>query len=368
MKLLKFILLVLPSMINNAVLCLEQSHKVFIYDQKNSAHSDTIKNMFNASHIPFEVTDRLNPDENNLYIIFNADSIDVALLPKNYIVYQTLDLNSNPLTSDYEQKLAQSVAIWDYSRANIQKYSSKIYHYCYLPANYEYADPVILPCLLPLSTLRNYKELLAYSNKLDTDISSHLPTMFYHTVMQNPKLILEAGVRGGESTLAFNEAIKYCNAEIIGIDMESQCAQPYSKILNSTFVCINDMDFQNYYNNSRFNQTPMDVVFIDTSHEYHHTMGEITIFAPLLSKNGIMMFHDSNVTPLNNNTGYIRLNGTYGSAHGNPRGVTHALKQYFSIAFNEHAYCNFNFVKNNATWQIIHYPFCNGLTVVKKIG
>jgi len=365
MKQLKLTFLALVSIIVFDTVCLE--HTVLIYDPTSSAHSDTVKNTLTTLNISFEVTDTLNTNDDTLYIIFNVESVDASNLPKNYIAYQTLDLSSNPIALDYEQKLSKAIAVWDYSRINITKYNSRIFHYNFLPANYAYADPVVLPCLLPLSTLKNYKELLAYSNKENTDISSHLPTMFYYTVMQNPKLILEAGVRGGESTLAFNEAIKYCNSEIIGIDLERQCELAYSKITNSTFICINDMNFQHYYNNSRFNQTLFDVVFVDTSHEYHHTMGEITIFAPLLNKNGIMMFHDSNVTPLNNNTGYIRLNESYGSAHGNPHGVTQALKEYFSINFNENAYCNFNFVKDNTTWQMIHYPFCNGLTVVKKL-
>ena len=51
-------------------------------------------------------------------------------------------------------------------------------------------------------------ELVNYSNKNLSDISSHLPTMLYEVILQNPKLIVELGVRDGESTQAFLNSFK----------------------------------------------------------------------------------------------------------------------------------------------------------------
>jgi hypothetical protein len=80
------------------------------------------------------------------------------------------------------------------------------------------------------------------------------------------------------------------------------------------------------------------------------------------------MFHDSNVTPLNNNTAYVRLNNTSGVAIGNPRGVTQALKEFLNLDFDESRYINQVCAHNGSSWRIIHYPFCNGLTVLTYLG
>ena len=72
----------------------------------------------------------------------------------------------------------------------------------------------------------------------------------------------------------------------------------------------------------------LDIVFIDTSHFYRQTLDEIRLFAPLLSERGMLLFHDSNVTPLNNGRACLRLNNTIGSTNvNNSRGVTHAIKR-----------------------------------------
>ena len=287
-------------------------------------------------------------------------------MPKYYIIYQTLNLSNNQLTSDYLNILSRSIAVWDFNQDNINRYSSTIRNYHYFPQDYKYADPVVLPCTLSTSMLEAYKKLLIYSNQYDTDISSHLPTLFCYTVSQDPQVIVEAGVRGGESTRPFEMALKFLNATLIGIDIEQSFGSAYSSIKNGVFVAMNDLDFAKYYKNSEFKDKKVDIVFIDTSHLYKHTLAEIKLFVPLLSDDGFISFHDSNVTPINGK-GYIRLNGTMGGADGNTRGVTQAIKEYFSLEFDEHAYFNSIFNRGGVKWHIIHYPFCNGLTIIKKI-
>ncbi len=339
---------------------------VYIY-ANNSKYSESALDSLNKFNIKFKVVDTINnTNDQNLYIIFDVFNINKSDLPKYYISYQSLDLTNNQLTNEYLDKLANSVAVWDYSKKNIHKYNSRIYNYYYFPKNYKNADPVILPCFMPVSTLSDYKKLLIYSNQKDTDISSHLPALFCHTVLQNPKIIVEAGVRGGESTIPFRESLKFCDAKLIGIDIEKTAAKPYSEIEQAIFLLMDDLDFNTYLKNSPFNNKKMDIIFIDTTHEYEQTIKEIALFEPLLADNGFLSFHDSNVTPLAD-AGYIRLNGTSDKAHGNPRGVPQAIKEYFSLEFDEYNYFNSNFIRDGVVWNITHYPFCNGLTIIKKI-
>lgn len=301
-------------------------------------------------------------DCEHLYIIDDIFNIDENNLPKYFIGRQSRVLNPVIVSNEMIKKMSKAVAIWDYDWKNIGCYDKAVFNYFYFPFDYEFVDPVILPCTLPVGALDAYKEMLVYSNQKNTDISSHLPTLFSFAFMRNPRTILEAGVRDGESTIALAKAAKLCQAKLIGLDIDGISGKVYSRLENAVFFCMNDLDFPGFYKN---NEKP-DVIFIDTSHMYAQTLAELKVFVPLLSDNGLLIFHDSNVTPLAG-AGYKRINNTasYG-AFGNTRGVTQALKEYFNLSFDEAKYNNFSFFKDEISWKMIHYPFCNGLTILQK--
>jgi cephalosporin hydroxylase len=127
---------------------------------------------------------------------------------------------------------------------------------------------------------------------------------------------------------------------------------------------MNDVIFPAYFKTLNFNKKSVDFVFIDTSHEYEHTLQEITAFSSILSDTGILSFHDSNVAIAHP----VRINGTTcPSGLNNPKGVTDGLKTYFNIAFDESKYCNIMVEKDGYLWNLINYPYCYGLAVVKRI-
>lgn len=319
-------------------------------------------------NLQYKNTQVLDPqDENNLYIIAgDLRTLHTSMMPKYYIIYQTNSFSQNNL-----ELLQNAIAVWDTQWDNIKQYKSNAQHYYFLPnEHYEYLDPVILPCFLPKHALRTYRELLAYSNAVDTDISSHVPSLFCHCMFQNPSVIVDSGVRGGEgSTIPLNAVSMALDADMIGLDIVN-CHGVYAGLNNpnARFVAIDDVQFPHYFKQMRLKKDSVDFVFIDTSHEYRHTLEEIKAFATILSENGALGFHDSNVTPLNGNGAYVRINNTMTSGiYGNPRGVTQALKEYFNIEFNEHAFFNELVKKDGYLWNIVHYPYCNGLTITKKI-
>jgi hypothetical protein len=185
---------------------------------------------------------------------------------------------------------------------------------------------------------------------------------------------VEAGVALGNSSRTFNRAAQLLNIKLLGLDINKAAAAAYRPLKNGIFLYISDVNFGNYYRRNAYKQFPIKVVFIDTSHEYQHSMEEIAHFVPLLADGGMIMFHDANVTPLRveGREGWWRVNNTFAKmnplAPSNPRGVAPALRESFGIDFDETRYQNFFFNKNGVEWHFVHYPFCNGLTVVKKVS
>lgn len=345
---------------------IRQEQEIYIFPS-TSEHCAEIGRLCERFNIVYKNIDQIDPLDSHLHLIVGSIGLEDIKLPENYIIFQTLDLIKYPMTSTYAQQLQKAVAVWDPSNDNIARYPHSIKNYFYLPENYEFADPVILSCFLPTTALKKYKDLLIDSNTNNTDISSHLPTMFCYGILQKPGLILECGVRGGESTKVFSKIVELCNSNLIGIDILPSAKNSYLDMERSTFLCMDDRNFNESCLETTNGQNTIDIVFIDTSHLFEHTLREIEIFIKFLPHNGIFMFHDSNVTPLNNST-YIRLNGTRDSAPGNPRGVAQAIKKFFSIDFDENKYINKKFMKDNTEYQMIHYPFCNGLTVIRMLG
>jgi len=155
----------------NFISCIDAT--LYIYHQ-NSPYVEHVTRALEHNSIPFEFTSSINYNDDNLYIIFDVFALNEQHLPHSYITYQSRDLNHVKLSSQDIQKLSRAVAVWDYSFTNIKKYSTKVNHYYYFPPNYEFADLIVLSCLLPIHALDSYKAILSYSNQVDTDISSHL--------------------------------------------------------------------------------------------------------------------------------------------------------------------------------------------------
>ena len=334
---------------------------------RNELYFENVKKALVKLDIPFEKVQSLNHNDKNLHIIDDFINLDLKTLPKYYIAYQTTDSRQVPYTPSFVAGLSNAIAVWDISRSNIDTYKQQIPQYYYFPSDYEFSDTVILPCLLPTDALETYKELLAYSNKHNTDISSHLPILFVRGLLKNPKMILELGVRSGQSTISHSKVQKYFGAKLVGVDIDCNSDKVYSRLTGSKFFCMSDLDFPDYYKNDpEYAGKKFDIIFIDTSHLYEHTMQEIAAYMPLLSNNGMFVFHDSNVTPLENGTTYMRINNTFDYTPGNTRGVTQAIKEYFKIDFDESVYCKSTITMNGSAFEMTHYPFCNGLTIIEK--
>ena len=346
----------------------QQHNQVMVFTNDTSA-TNLVHTIFDKFQVKYQDTNHLDAhNSTDLHIVAgNCDMYTRNELPKYYILYQT---NSKQGYSEqYKNLMRNAIAVWDTSWNNINQYRKEITNYYYLPdANYEFLDPVLLSCFIPIEGLHTYQSLLRYSNASLGDFISHIPTLFCHCLLENPTIIVEAGVRGGDgSTIALQEIPTLIPAHLIGIDIVN-CSRVYSKIINSRFVQMDDLVFPTYFKALKLNKNTVDFVFIDTSHEQEHTYKEIEVFTSILSDYGVLAFHDSNVTPLNGGTSYQLINNNINYVGAvNPRGVTAALKKYFNCDFNEYAYNNITVLGGNSLWQMVHYPYCNGLTILKRI-
>jgi cephalosporin hydroxylase len=208
------------------------------------------------------------------------------------------------------------------------------------------------------SDLKELDEVIEHAAK-KTDISDHLVTLFVETLAAKPKFIVELGVRSGESTFVLERAAKICDSRLLSLDV-ADCSN-VSSFKNWTFIQKDDIEFGSGFADwCKLNGYPprIDVLFIDTSHLYEHTVQEIRAYFPLLSPKAKVLFHDTNLRYFNK-----RRDGSlcWGSWN-NKRGVIKAIEEYFNTSYNERK----DFIDIKDGWLIKHYSYCNGLTVLEK--
>ena len=210
-----------------------------------------------------------------------------------------------------------------------------------------------------LSELPELNEIKEHSQKRN-DINDHLVTLFTESINVKPALIVELGVRNGlGSTIVFERVAKLRDSTLVSVDL-----QPCSRISTHKkwfFVQQDDITFAQEFKawcRQRKISPVIDLLFIDTSHIYDHTVQEINHWFPLLSGHAKVFFHDSNQQTL-----YQRKDGSIGFAWNNNRGVILALENYFGKKFPE----TVDFIDLSKGWLIKHQAHCNGLTILEKV-
>jgi cephalosporin hydroxylase len=195
--------------------------------------------------------------------------------------------------------------------------------------------------------------------RIRTDISDHLPTLFAESLSLQPRLIVELGVRSGESTFVFERVARLSGARCVSVDIED--SSRVSQDRQWLFVQSDDLKFAKEFPAwCRQNGLPteIDILFIDTSHFFEHTVQEIEHFFPLLAPVAKVIFHDTNQRRI-----YFRKDGSMGVGWHN-RGVIAALERYFNKSFNEKE----DFFDLVDGWLIRHYAKCSGFTILTRIA
>jgi cephalosporin hydroxylase len=193
-----------------------------------------------------------------------------------------------------------------------------------------------------------------------TDISDHLETLFLESLDIDSKLIVELGVGDGESTFVLERVARFWGATLVSVDIED--CRDVSSYGKRTFVKQDDISFAGIFEGwckERMLVPRIDILFIDTSHLYDHTVAEIKSWFPFLAARTKVFFHDTNMKAV-----FVRKDGTTGQGWDNERGVIRAVEEYFHTAFDESS--DFSAMLNG--WLIRHYAICNGFLVMEKYG
>jgi predicted O-methyltransferase YrrM len=199
----------------------------------------------------------------------------------------------------------------------------------------------------------------------ESDIVDHIGTLFFYALVLDARLIVELGTRGGESTRALLAAVATTGGKLLSVDV-NDCAGiglPDDLKQRWRFVKSDDVKF----GREQFAQwcrdeglaPRIDILFIDTSHSYEHTVQEIDAWQRSVRPGGMMVFHDTNM----GEGVFQRRDGSIDYGWDNDRGVIRAIQEFLGREYDENA----TFVDIAAGWVVSHQPHCNGLTVLWRI-
>ncbi len=129
-----------------------------------------------------------------------------------------------------------------------------------------------------------------------SDIREYLPFLYEQARSRPGVRVLELGTRRGYSTLAFLAGADESGGHVWSVDVQD-CARnrlgmlPWAGCPRWTFTRGDDMD------PAVQERLPAvaDVLFIDTSHEYEHTLAELRAYMPRVAPGGVALFHDTHV-------------------------------------------------------------------------
>lgn len=226
---------------------------------------------------------------------------------------------------------------------------------------WSFVVPPITRFLTPVSRKTMTHGLI---DELDpSDITDHLPTLFCEVMKSSPALVVELGTRGGDSTKALLKATSISGAKMLSVDIDDCSAVVDASEFKAIwkFVKADDVGFAAEFGNwCEENDFPgiVDVLFIDTSHEYEHTRSEIQAWLPLLSEKGKVMFHDTHMGNY-----YKRKNGCIVKGWDNQRGVIRAIEETLGRTYDE----TVPFVDVHGGWLVEHHAHSNGLTVLTRV-
>lgn len=158
-----------------------------------------------------------------------------------------------------------------------------------------------MPLLRTFDAARGQVTVSLHSGYLDrlarwSDIQEYMPFLYGQARSRPGVRVLELGARKGNSTLAFLAGARESGGTVHSCDITDVTAdpdgmRPWRRAPGWSFTRGDDMDPDVQA------QLPaeVDVLFIDTSHEYLHTLEECRAYVPRVAPGGVALFHDTHV-------------------------------------------------------------------------
>ncbi len=121
--------------------------------------------------------------------------------------------------------------------------------------------------------------------QLPSDIQQHLPRL-YDEASHGYALVIELGVRSGNSTAAFLAAVTEHSGHVWSNDIHPPPV-PWLGHEQWTFIKGDDLLVADQMPNN------VDVLFIDTSHHFQQTAAELELYVPKVKPGGVVLLHDT---------------------------------------------------------------------------
>jgi cephalosporin hydroxylase len=119
-----------------------------------------------------------------------------------------------------------------------------------------------------------------------SDIYLHLPRMVELVEMFQAQHVVELGTRTGVSTIAWLYALESTGGRLTSVDIDAK--PPIGDFDHWTFIQGDDCDPA-----IASALDPAEIVFIDTSHLYEHTLRELRLYRWLVKPGGVICLHDT---------------------------------------------------------------------------
>lgn len=142
----------------------------------------------------------------------------------------------------------------------------------------------------------------AYQHRTEheSDIRGHLSWIHRRAAQPGRAVnVIELGVRGGNSTAALLAAVQLNpNSVMVSVDIEDPVTPVHwAWHPQWTFLLGDDTD-PAVFAAVTSRVLAADLLFIDTSHTYDHTLAELRLYGPLVRPGGVILLHDTLTTVL----------------------------------------------------------------------
>lgn len=192
---------------------------------------------------------------------------------------------------------------------------------------------------------------MEYLNKLVSktvngkgDSDRHIMTLFSIALASKSKVMIELGVRGGDTTLPLLEAAKINDAILYSVDINDVDFDVRDDLKQHwRFIKSDAIEFLKSWDKNK----TVGFIYVDDWHSYEHVKNELEIIDSMVSPSSVVLLHDlmyGGTTPFY----HVDLTNSGGAqwANGGPYRAVAELNPQF--------------------WEFSTLPWNNGLTLLRK--
>lgn len=135
-------------------------------------------------------------------------------------------------------------------------------------------------------------DIAEYDDRLSfwSDMQGHMKFLRETAESYSKPVIIELGTRSGQSTSAFLAGVQGNGGEVWSVDVDwPQVPAHWHDLPEWHFLQADDVGQQA----QDWLPPACDILFIDTSHEYRHTVTELFLYVPRVKPSGIVLCHDT---------------------------------------------------------------------------